>query len=135
MSAMGINTPQLDFPVCNKFRPKIRKGQLCYQVDVNDLDEKHDMVLGLTFIMDYNDEKMTGIVNGDTRDNLSGLYDMQDEEEKAVSAMIYIETLGKLCLVTVCLILILQFRAASTVWSWNLCAYSSKRSYWHRLIP
>ena len=100
MSAMGINTPQLDFPVCNMFRPKIRKSQLCYQVDVNYLDEKHDMVLGLTFIMDYNDEKMTGIVNRDTRDNLSGLYDMQDEEEKAVSAMIYIETLGKLCLVT-----------------------------------
>ena len=95
MSAMGMTIPRFEYPVCNKFRPKIRKGQLCYQVDVNDLDvdDKHE-VLGLAFIMDYNSEKMIDMISRDVSDNVTGLHDMNDEDEKAVEAMIYIETLG-----------------------------------------
>ena len=94
MSAMGTTIPQINFPICNKFRPKIRKGQLCFQVDVNDLDDKHD-VLGLTFIMDYNDEKMVDRINRDITEKVTSLDDMYGEDESAVEAMIYIETLGK----------------------------------------
>ena len=37
MSIMGEESPLFDLPICNKFRPKIRNGQLCYQVNVNEV--------------------------------------------------------------------------------------------------
>ena len=35
MSVMGVKIDQFDVPVCNSFRPKILKDQLCYSVDPN----------------------------------------------------------------------------------------------------
>ena len=34
-SAMGVKIDQIDVPVCNSFRPKIIRDQLCYTVDLN----------------------------------------------------------------------------------------------------
>ena len=35
ISAIGAKIDQLDVPVCNSFRPKILRDQLCYTVDPN----------------------------------------------------------------------------------------------------
>ena len=35
MSVMGVKIDQIDVPVCNSFRPKIKGNQLCYTVDPN----------------------------------------------------------------------------------------------------
>ena len=35
MSVMGVKIDQIDVPVCNSFRPKIKGDQLCYTVDPN----------------------------------------------------------------------------------------------------
>ena len=62
MSVMGKQISQFELPVCSKFKPKILKDRLCFQVDVNEFKEKIDVEQalqdGLIFIMDYNEEKM-----------------------------------------------------------------------------
>ena len=37
MNITGQYIPGLDFPVCNKFRPSILDGQLCYTLDLKDI--------------------------------------------------------------------------------------------------
>ena len=39
-SAMGVKIDQIDVPVCNSFRPKIIRDQLCYTVDLNEMKKK-----------------------------------------------------------------------------------------------
>ena len=57
-----MKIPDFDWPVCNKFTPKFLNGQLCYQVDVNEVknqvDAKEAMKHGLLIAMDYNEDKM-----------------------------------------------------------------------------
>ena len=36
-SVMGVKIDQIDVPVCNSFRPKIIRDQLCYTVDLNEM--------------------------------------------------------------------------------------------------
>ena len=93
----------LDSHVCNKFQPKIRNGQLCYQVNVNEVKDqvkdKKDWKLGLTFILDYNDERMIRVKT--SRENRAAspnrLYKRKNENtEKKPEAIIYIETIGRL---------------------------------------
>ena len=52
MSAMGVKIKQFDVPVCNSFRPKIIRDQLCYTVDPNkyykhEIDLKGELSLSL----------------------------------------------------------------------------------------
>ena len=95
MSAMGISVPELEYPVCNKFQPILLKGQMCYQVDVSDIAGTHDAGLGLTFIMDYNTERMFDPKSSAVNERVAGLYDMQNKDENEQEAMIYIHTLGE----------------------------------------
>ena len=37
MNITGQYIPGLDFPICNKFKPTILDGQLCYAVDMKDV--------------------------------------------------------------------------------------------------
>ena len=59
---MGIKIEQFDFPVCNSFTEKILNGQLCYQVNIDQL-KKHksftntDLQIGLTLLLDYNSDR------------------------------------------------------------------------------
>ena len=39
-STMGVKIDQIDVPVCNSFRPKIIRDQLCYTVDLNKIKQK-----------------------------------------------------------------------------------------------
>ena len=103
MSIMGEVSSLFDSPVCNKFRPKFRNGQLCYQVNVNEvkdqIENKRDRLLGLTFLLDYNDERMlkSKTLRGNLAASPSRLYEMKNENsEKKLEAKIYIETIGRL---------------------------------------
>ena len=40
MSVMGVKIDQFDVPVCNSFRPKIIRDQLCYTVDPSKYKDK-----------------------------------------------------------------------------------------------
>ena len=42
MSAMGVKIEQMDVPVCNSFRPKLLRDQLCYEVDTNKYKDSID---------------------------------------------------------------------------------------------
>ena len=59
MSVMGVKIDQFDDPVCNSFRPKIVKDQLCYTVDPNVYKHKIDMKgkISLTLAIDYNEDR------------------------------------------------------------------------------
>ena len=59
MSVMGVKNDQIDVPVCNSFRPKIQKDQLCYTVDLNEIKKKTVLKnkVFFTFFMDFNEDR------------------------------------------------------------------------------
>ena len=100
LSVMGARVSKFDLPVCDKFRPVILEGQLCYQVDVNQfmnqIDRKKLMSHGLVFMMDYNSNWMGPLRN--TQWDTDMEYEVFDEEENEDSnhdAIIYVKTIGK----------------------------------------
>ena len=42
MSVMGTTIPQFELPVCNKFKPYVLDGRLCYLVDVDKIENQDD---------------------------------------------------------------------------------------------
>ena len=58
---MGVTIDQLNFPVCNGFKAKIVRDQLCYTLDPNNYKEKVDFndktKISLSFYIDYNEER------------------------------------------------------------------------------
>ena len=56
---MGVKIDQFDVPVCNSFRPKIIRDQLCYTVDPNEYKYKIDLKgeLSLELFIHYNEDK------------------------------------------------------------------------------
>ena len=97
ISIMGETLPNFSIPVCTKFSPTVLKGQLCYQVDVNQfkdqIDSKKLMSHGLIFLMDYNEDRVGLNLSTDSVDG-KDLGDMRDHDDTKKEAMIYIETLG-----------------------------------------
>ena len=59
ISAMGVKIGQLETPVCNSFRAKIIKNQLCFEVDPNKYKDKIDLKsdLSLSFFIHYNEDR------------------------------------------------------------------------------
>ena len=59
ISAMGVKIDQFDVPVCNSFRPKILRDQLCYTVDPNEYKHKIDKKgeLSLSLFIHYNEDR------------------------------------------------------------------------------
>ena len=62
---MGVKIDQLDIPVCNSFKEKIVRDQLCYTVDPNEyrkfLDETDE--LGLVLFINYNEDRQVSMTN------------------------------------------------------------------------
>ena len=99
MRIMGTKIPHFTIPVCNKFKPKVLDGRLCYQVDVNDIinqvDTKKLSTHGLAFMMDYNEDRLGLDTNSKLDDSIDkDIVDMYEKDDKKNEAMIYIETLG-----------------------------------------
>ena len=59
MSVMGVKIDKLKYPVCNSFRPKILRDQLCYTVDPNEYKHKIDLKgeVSLSLFIHYNEER------------------------------------------------------------------------------
>ena len=59
MSVMGVKINQFNVPVCNSFRPKIIRDQLCYTVDPNEYKHKIDLKgeLSLSLFIHYNEDR------------------------------------------------------------------------------
>jgi hypothetical protein len=97
MLVMGKTINNFNIPVCDKFRKTFLDGQLCYQLDANELrnkvDKKKMASQEIVLLLDYNFERMVKDEGRDlpTMDNalLSGV-----NTENNMDAMIYIETLG-----------------------------------------
>ena len=150
MLVMGEKIEEFAYPVCNKFKPKILKGQLCYQVDVNEFKNKivaeTNTVPQLIFLLDYNEEKMLTANVEPKNDVPKDMLEMQNIDNKKIEALIYIETLGRcitkqltnnnlvlsntfyflksLPLLTV----IASYRAPHAIWGRILCSKFCKRN-------
>ena len=83
MSVMGVKIDQFDVPVCNSFRPKIVKDQLCYTVDPNEYKHKIDLKseLSLALFIHYNEDRQ--------------LEDIDSTEEHTV----IVDTIGKIIVI------------------------------------
>ena len=59
MSVMGVKIDQIDVPVCNSFRPKMIRDQMCYTVDPNEFKHKIDLTgdLSISFLIHYNEDR------------------------------------------------------------------------------
>ena len=57
--AMGVKIDQIDVPVCNSFRPKILRDQLCYTVDLNKIKQNMNLkdTITFSFFIDYNEDR------------------------------------------------------------------------------
>ena len=58
ISILGNRIKGLSIPVCNSFKEKFHKNQLCYEIDVNNFIHKENdtntLNLGLSFVVDTN---------------------------------------------------------------------------------
>ena len=95
MSVMGVKIDQFDVPVCNSFRPKVYKDQLCYTVDPNRFKDKIDLggQLSLTLAIDYNEDRMYNFSLENNKETNQEL-DNFDNIQKDFSNSIIIETIG-----------------------------------------
>ena len=146
MAVVGTKLDNFDMPICTKFRPTILKGQLCYQVDVNEYKSQVDKQMlishGLVLLLDYNEDKM----GPDGKDDFKvatakDLSHMQKNNDETQDALIYVETLGMQSItmldsLTVLLLLncynksdlkkminAFKQRASFTFWRRKLCSY------------
>ena len=93
MVIMGETMDDVEFPVCNKFRPRILSGQLCYSVDVNEFKDQIEtkkLRNGLVLLIDYKRGRMLrDIYENRNRQNstlLHILVKMYDEQCTLYSA-------------------------------------------------
>ena len=88
------------FPVCNIFKPKIYKNQVCYEVDINLYGHpKRRYTRGLIFLMDYNIDRQfvniqRGILKYESESNSLGKI-VTDTEDLGDDARIIIQAIGK----------------------------------------
>ena len=73
MSAMGVMIDNFDVPVCNSFKAKLVKDQLCYEVDPNNYipsNRKDASYLDLMLLIDFNEDRQIDLNGKD--DTLAG---------------------------------------------------------------
>ena len=60
MSVMGVKIDQFKVPVCNSFKAKIIRDQLCYDVDPNDYKDKlkSKEKMSLSIFISYNEDRI-----------------------------------------------------------------------------
>ena len=77
---IGHKIDRFDMPVCNIFKPKRQYDQLCYETDLQELKHNNNEVLmkqleiGLTLILDYNEERQMNLAFDNNDDNSVSLY-------------------------------------------------------------
>ena len=70
---MGVRINKVSVPVCNSFRPKMIKDQLCYTVDPNEYKHKIDLKgeLSLSLYIHYNEERQMEEIDGPDEDSIT----------------------------------------------------------------
>ena len=89
MDITGVKIDEFEVPVCNIFRPKIVKDQLCYTVNPNDFRDKlaSSKILTFSFVVDMNEDRMS--------DGLKYSKNLNDEmSKKLMRNSIIIGTIG-----------------------------------------
>ena len=90
MSLLGENIEQFSHPVCTAFKPKMLEGQMCYQLDLEEIQKQVSFKKGdnngLIFLMDYNEDKA---INEQFKKEYEATLLPNDE------AIIFVDTLGK----------------------------------------
>ena len=97
MSVMGKSVDNFNIPVCDKFRPTLLEGQLCYQLDANKFSKKVNKEeiasQGVLMLLDYNLDRMVTHKEDDTL-TVEDSSLLKKNKKNINDAMIYIETLG-----------------------------------------
>ena len=81
MSVMGEKISQFDAPVCNSFKPKIIKDQLCYEVDPNMYRDKVlSDKLSITLFINHNEDRHFPEQENNIGKDEEDLLDVNDSE-------------------------------------------------------
>ena len=98
MEILGKQVENFKFPVCTKFKPKYLFGDLCYQIDVNDVKDKvqvtNGVMGGITFALDYNEDRRISDRSqqkAQLKRDQKGLGDYEAIADQRFKARIYIE--------------------------------------------
>ena len=101
MSQLERKNIQFDrnIAVCNSFRGKILNDQLCYEIYPGQIINKEhvekDLNLGLSFIMDYNEDRQMEFEKENNRLETGSWKDVTiDGSNDDAEALIYLNTIG-----------------------------------------
>ena len=103
ITAMDQKSLEMDDDIlfCNSFQEKIMNDQICYEVDLetfksND-DIENDLKLGLSFVMDYNEDRQAILEESATSPETESWKDFRDDGfSENGNAFIYLNTIGKI---------------------------------------
>ena len=84
MDVMGTKLKEFEIPICNSFRAKIKRDQLCYELDLQKLKNnsliKEQLQFGLFLVLDYNEDRQLIMKNKILRKSeQKKLFDSQKE--------------------------------------------------------
>ena len=94
---IGVNIKGLAIPACNIFKPKNLYDQLCYETDLQELKDsnieifKKQLEMGLTFILDYNEERQTDFQHSTVKK--TSAKKLRSDNDKSVS--LFLNTIGR----------------------------------------
>ena len=92
---IGTKINEFDVPVCDIFKPKHYYDQLCYETDLQNLKDSQklgkQLKIGLTLVLDYNEERQTiGKNNLESESNsIKSFY-----QDDASSFSIFVDTIS-----------------------------------------
>ena len=99
MLLTGSVVDGFSIPVCNIFQAKIWNNQLCYEVNLQKLKDKHkledQLKKGLILLLDYNEElQLNGVTINDkvNRKKLKNSYFFEEQDD---SVNIHLNTISK----------------------------------------
>ena len=97
MSEMGVKIDQFDVPVCDVFKAKVVKDQLCYEVDPNGLKDPfhidRDLKRGLTLLLDYNEDRQV-VFDNPTAIRKDDIYEQFIQSKNEEEVIIHMDTIG-----------------------------------------
>ena len=97
MNITGKYITELSFPVCDKFRPTILDGQLCYTLNMDlvapDTKTRPGKQHGIMIFIDSDNGRLENNLNLNIKSPEKGLIRLGMEQEDENSARIYISTL------------------------------------------
>ena len=102
LSVLGRTVPGFDIPVCDKFEPRVVRGQICYRLEADRYfkqlrrEEGDDNEEGLILVLDYNEERnINQYPEASYHQNdltfVAGIVELQHAEE----ALIMLDTISK----------------------------------------